>query len=586
MPLQYQFLLPRPFSSVGRLTCLTLSSLILASCGGGGSGGGAGTAPPPVIVTPPPPAPTPFKLETNAEAAGFLTKVTFGATMEQIEAAKDNNASALLETEFNKPPTLYLPVIRADFEAGRDVENRAHGSAFWNALIDSDDQLRQRMVFALSQIVVVSDKDMGNRPLATAFYMDALSNNAFGNYRDLLKEVTYTPAMARFLTYLRNKKGNESTGRMPDENYAREFLQLFTIGLVELNMDGTPKLGADGESIELFDNDDIVGLAKVFTGLSEKGPKFYESDDDGDYSRLVMFEDKHSELEKTFLGKTIAAGTAGDASIDEAIDHIFDHPNVAPFISRQLIQRFTASHPAPAYVERVANAFETGSFRSVGNVSYGAGERGDLKATLAAILLDEQFYDDIQPTAEEGKVREPVLRFIHWARAFDVGNVMAENEWRLLYGAGKNTQLGQQPFSSPSVFNFYRPGFIAPGTATGDANLNAPEFQTVNEGAVIGFDNFMLDFVYNTTPRVSDEIDSFVPDYSDEVALVEDPGALADHLNELLLSGRMSPQTKERMITVLNEIPIREDNIDEDKITRAAVAVYMAVTSPAFALDL
>jgi len=293
-----------------------------------------------------------------------------------------------------------------------------------------------------------------------------------------------------------------------------------------------------------------------------------------------------SELEKTFLGKTIPAGTTGDASIDEAIDHIFDHPNVAPFISRQLIQRFTASHPAPAYVERVANAFETGSFRSVDNVSYGAGERGDLKATLAAILLDEQFYDDIQPTAEEGKVREPVLRFIHWARAFDVGNVMAENEWRLLYGAGKNTQLGQQPFSSPSVFNFYRPGFIAPGTATGDANLNAPEFQTVNEGAVIGFDNFMLDFVYNTTPRVSDEIDSFVPDYSDEVALVEDPGALADHLNELLLSGRMSPQTKERMITVLNEIPIREDNIDEDKVTRAAVAVYMAVTSPAFALDL
>jgi len=454
-------------------------------------------------------------------------------------------------------------------------------------MVESDDQLRQRMVFALSQIVVSSDNPMGNKPLTNAQYIDALSQHAFGNYKDLLKEVTYTPAMARYLTFLRNRKGDERTGRMPDENYAREFLQLFTTGLVELNMDGTQKISG-GKPVEIFDNDDIVGLAKVFTGLSLKGAEFWTADDDGEYSRLQMFQDQHSELEKTFMGKTIAATTAGDSAIDEAIDHIFEHPNLAPFISRQLIQRFTASHPTPAYVERVANAFESGRYTSIDETQFGTGLRGDLEATLAAILLDEKLYDGAAKTAQQGKVREPVLRFAHWARAFDVGNVMSENEWYLLYNTGSNTRLGQQPFQSPSVFNFYRPGFVAPGSATGAAGLTAPELQTVNEGAVIGYANFMLNFVYNTTPSRNDAIDSFVPDYTDEVALAEDPEGLADHLNALLLGGRMSPQTKDRIVLVLNEIPIRTDASEaaDDKITRASLAVYMAVTSPAFALEL
>jgi len=223
---------------------------------------------------------------------------------------------------------------------------------------------------------------------------------------------------------------------------------------------------------------------------------------------------------------------------------------------------------------------------SADNVSFGTGERGDLKATLAAILLDEQFYDDVEPTPMQGKVREPVLRFIHWARAFNVGNVMAENERWLVTNADDVSRLGQQPFTAPSVFNFYRPGFIAPGTATGDQNLNAPEFQTINEGSVIGYDNFMLEFVFNSTPVASNEIDSFAPDYTEELALVEDPEALADHLNELLLNGRMSEQTKDRIILVLNEVPILENQAEQNKMTRVRLAIYMAVTSPTFALEL
>ncbi len=576
--------------SLLRFTAVSLTAIALVACGGGESSPPATVTPPAVIPPPPPPPPSgqeSLTLDSAQKAASFLSKTSFGGTSERIESIQGMLPSKLLQAEFAKTPSYILPALRTSFEAGEDVDNRAHASAFWNAMIEADDQLRQRMVFALSQIVVISDNPMGNKPLTNAQYIDTLTQHAFGNYRDLLKDVTYTPAMARYLTYLRNRKGDERTGRMPDENYAREFLQLFTTGLVELNMDGTQKL-SNGKAIEIFDNEDIVGLAKVFTGLSYKGSGFWDADEDGEYSRLEMYQDQHSPLEKSFMGKTIAASTAGDDAINQAIDYIFDHPNLAPFISRQLIQRFTASHPDPAYVTRVANAFESGRYTSVDEIQFGTGKRGDLQATLAAILLDEGLYGGRTLSPEEGKVREPVLRFVHWARAFDVGNVMSENEWHLLYNAGKNTRLGQQPFQSPSVFNFYRPGFIAPGTASGAAGLTAPELQTVNDGAAIGYANFMLNYVFNTSPTRNDAVDSFVPDYSDEADLAETPEALADHLNALLLGGRMSAVTKTRIVDVLNEIPIRTDPTEaaEDRTTRAALAVYMAVTSPAFALEL
>lgn len=585
-----QTVLQQPRSKVLRLLTASAAVIILAACGGGSDGGPTSSgSTPPVTVPPPPPPPSgqePLTLETVTEVTRFLSKTSFGGTSQSIEAATGKLPSRLLQAEFAKAPSYILPELTTQLSPGVDIDNRAHASAFWNAMVEGDDQLRQRMVFALSQIVVISDNPMGNKPLTNAQFIDVLSEHAFGNYRDLLKDVTYTPAMARYLTYLRNKKGDTRTGRMPDENYAREFLQLFTTGLVELNMDGTQKMSG-GKPIEIYTNDDIVGLAKVFTGLSYKGAGFWDADDDGEYSRLQMFEDKHSELEKTFLGKTIAAGTAGDASIDQAIDHIFEHPNLAPFISRQLIQRFTASHPTPAYVARVSGAFETGRYTSIDERQFGTGTRGDLQATLAAILLDTK-YSENTLSPEQGKVREPVLRFVHWARAFDVGNVMAENEWWLLYNAGSNTRLGQQPFQSPSVFNFYRPGFLAPGSATGAAGLTAPELQTVNSGATIGYANFMLNYVFNTSSTRNDAIDSFVPDYTDEVALAEQPAELAEHLNALLLNGRMSPQTKDRIVLVLNEIPIRTDpaEAEDDKLTRASLAVYLAVTSSAFALEL
>jgi uncharacterized protein (DUF1800 family) len=568
---------------------LTASLVVfLISCGGGGNDS------PPVSVAPTPIPPTPpvssvLKLNSDQEVVSFLSKMTFGASRGDIEGAINRDASELLSEEFAKPPSYILPFVMDYTDDNEGVQHRSYSAAFWNAMVDGDDQLRQRMVFALSQITVISDLNMGDRPRMNAHYVDTLYKHAFGNYKELLKEITYTPAMANFLTYYRNMdNSNQNPLQTPDENYAREFLQLFTVGVTELNIDGTQKL-VNGMPVETYSNEDIVGLARVFTGLSCGGIDFWNCEDYDEIAPLVMYQNYHSKNEKQFLGKTIGAYVDGDAAIDQAIDHIFEHPNLAPFIASRLIQRFTASSPTPEYIERVATAFENGSYTSADNAQFGEGVRGDLKATLAAILLDEQFFNGEAKSNTDGKIREPVLRFIHWARAFDVGNVFAENEWALLFHARSNEGLGQQPFQAPSVFNFYRPGFIAPQSYSGNEGLTAPELQIIHEGSVIGYSDWMLEYVFNSSPTRDPSLDSFVPDYSYEVTLAEAPEQLAEHLDILLLGGLMKNKTKERITTILNEMPIRsdhEDNTADDRWNRVAVAVYMAVTSTEFSLAL
>ncbi len=569
---------------------LGTSLLFLSACGGGGDA-------PASVGTPPPggsgggsggdgTTKSDSTMEVASDVADFLSMAGFGSSAADQETLTGTDAADWLRAQFNKPATLYLPPLQSRFESGDELESWEHRAAFWDAMVQSDDELRQRMVFALSQLLVASDEAMGDQPLIMAYYMDVLSKNAFGNYRDLLEDITYSPAMAKYLTYLRNRKADPEKGRMPDENYAREIMQLFTIGLVELNKDGTPKTDSAGNTIETYSNDDIMGLARVFTGLTYKGVGFWERDADAQYKPLVAHADRHSELEKTFLGKTISAGTGPEASIDEALDHLFNHSNTAPFVSRQLIQRFTMSHPTPEYVERVATAFETGVFTAPDNTSFGRGERGDLAATLAAILLDESVLPGTARTPETGKIREPVIRWVHWAKAFNVSNVDASNEWGLLY-SDTSKRLSQRPFGSPSVFNFYRPGYVAPGSETGQSNLTAPEFQIVHEGAAIGYANFMSDFALDRSPSVNSEINTFKPDYSYELTIADDAEALADHLDGLLLGGRMSAPTRERIVQVLAEIPIREDadrNYD-DKFARVGVAVTMTVTDPAFTIQ-
>lgn len=569
------------------------AGLALAACGGGGGGssvppgtptgggggsGGGTTAPDPVS-----------KIDTEIEASRFLSRATFGGSKSDIAALSGGDAADWLAAEFAKSTSLTLPTVLAQ---PRDSEGRLPSrrinTLYWDHIVSADDQLRQRMAFALSQILVYSDAADSDQP-TRGFYQDILIRNAFGNYRQLLEDVTYSPAMGQWLTYLANRKGDPDKGRMPDENYAREILQLFSIGLVELNMDGSAKLDAQGQQIETYSNADIEGLARVFTGLSWAGGDFWKEPQDGGIREMEMYQDQHSELEKVFLGTTIPAGTPGEETIQTALDTIFNHPNVAPFVSRQLIQRFTQSNPSPAYIENVATAFETGRFTADNGRQFGSGQRGDLQATLAAVLLEPTLFEEpaAGATVTSGKVREPILRFTHWARAFDVTGVDANNERSLSDTRSSENALGQQAFRAPSVFNFYRPGYIAPGTNAAAQNITVPEFQIVNESSSVGYLNFMTDFTFDRSSQVDRDIDTYKPDYTAELALVDDPQALVDHLDDLLTGGRMSDVEKADIVDIVSTVEIRTntpENTAADQEDAVQTAVTLVINSPSYAV--
>lgn len=559
--------------------------------GGGGSGGGSGSGSgggPGFGILPAPANSTVLNAETDTSR--FLARATFGGSKSEIAAWTGRDAADWVTGEFAKPATLTLPAVLAQ-TGPRNAGNGGQviDGLYWDHILTANDQLRQRMAFALSQIVVYSDEANKNQELR-GYYQDILIRNAFGNYRDILLEITYSPAMADYLTYLNNRKRDPRTGRMPDENYAREILQLFSIGVVELNLDGTPKLDAQGQQIESYNNDDIVGLAKVFTGLrfgpggnGTRGP-------DSNYMPLQVHAPWHSDSEKSFLGTTIPAGTLGDESISRAIDTIFAHPNVAPFVSRQLIQRFTHSSPPPEYVERVATAFETGRFRAIGGQQFGSGQRGDLQATLAAVLLEPTLFSE--PSGSQsmafGKVREPILRFTHWVRAFNVSGINASNEHSLGDTSATDDSLGQQAFRSPSVFNFYRPGYVAPGTLSGAQNIAVPEFQIVNESSSVGALNFMTDFAFDRTRTQDSNIATFTPDYSQELTLATDAQALVDHLDDLLTGGRMSDSEKSDIVNIVSNMEHRSsgtpEQLAEDELRIVQTAVTLVLNSPSYAV--
>ncbi len=572
-----------------KVIAMAVAGLLLTACSGGGgdSDGGSGPGSPP-----PPPSPPPAtKIDTEPDAVRFLSRATFGGTKAQVTAVATMDAADWLASEFAKPQTLTLAILQAQpRNSDGDIPYNRATELYWDHLITADDQLRQRMAFALSQIMVYSDIADQGRQERRAYYQDILIRNAFGNYRDLLQEVTYSPAMARWLTYWRNKKGDARTGRMPDENYAREVLQLFSIGLIELNMDGSPKLDAQGQQVETYTNDDIIGLARVFTGLSGKGTDFYNTDDDYNYNPLMMYGDKHSPLEKVFLGTTIPANTDGTESVNTALDTIFAHPNVGPFLSRQLIQRLTHSSPSPAYVQRVATAFENGIYTAPNGQRFGASQRGDLEATLAAIMLDESLFlkdGDDASIVTKGKIREPILRFVHWARAFDLANVDASNEGKLRRTMDPVSGLGQHPMRAPSVFNYYRPGYIAPGTLSGDRNLTTPEFQLVNEGTSIGYLNFMTEYAFDRAYKRDSAIATYKPDYSEEIALTSDIPALMTHLEILLTAERMTQTERDEIIAILQLMPINIDTPEKEATDREQIvhtAVSLVLNSPSFAV--
>jgi len=488
------------------------AALALSACGGGAGNGPEPYArtprPPPVPPTPipPPPAPSPAPPPpqdtvpaTDAEAARFALQAQFSVSDADITSLKSGGVLAWLNARYAEPLSqtgvAWLDSSNAGaITAEKRYRTRTLGDyMIWNQLLAGPDQMRKRIALALSEMFVVSVTPISSVHPAyvIAGYWDVLTANAFGNFRQLLEALTLNAGMGFFLS-IRNSLRENSEGRRPDENYAREVMQLFTLGLYQLNLDGTPKLDADNKPLDTFSQDDVSNLARVFTGYAWD----YFSNG-GSYTTVAWEENQvpspqfatnpmrfipnyHSTTDVNFLGTQITGTTPGEDALHIALDRLFYHDNVGPFFARQMIQRLVTSNPSPAYVQRVATVF--------GN--NGAGERGDLKAVWTAILTDEEAR--AMPTAADtlsGKLREPIVRFAQWARTAEVASDSGAYQIDDLSDGA--TMLGQSPLRSPSVFNFFSPGYVPPDTAIAEAGKQAPEFQLLNEASSAGYINFM-----------------------------------------------------------------------------------------------
>jgi uncharacterized protein (DUF1800 family) len=519
---------------------------------------------------------------TDAEAARFQNQVSFGANDAEIAKTRQYGYSAILEDQFLMPThRTHEAYINTINPTNLSDDHMMH--TFWRESATGWNQLRRRVAFALSQILVISlqDANLQNYRRGVASYMDMVTSHAFGNYRDLLRDVTLHPMMGIYLSHLRNR-GETATdpNRVPDQNYAREIMQLFSIGLYQLNPDGTLVLSGS-DPIETYGPNDIVGLSRVFTGFSWGGcPNtsngcFNNGTNSPNREVLPMqaFPQFHSVLEKSFLGTTIPANATPNpmGDLNTALDTIFNHQNLGPFIGRQLIQRLVTSNPSPQYIGRVANAFNTGTYTS-GQYTVGTGQRGDLRATVAAILLDPEART--APPGDPGKVREPVLRFAQWMRAFNARSTSGN----FLLGVTDDpaSQLGQSPMRSPTVFNFYRPGYVPPNTPIATAGLVAPELQIVNEIAVVGYSNYMRNRVSGGAGTNND----IQPDYTAEMALAHDANLLVDRVSMLLIGGAMSAATRNLVVTAINSITMPATNQATARLNRARMAVFFTLSSP------
>jgi len=539
------------------------------------------------------------KPSTDADAARFLLHAQFSASEAEIAAVKTKGYAAWLDEQ------LALPNSQSGWDwmvskgySAIDVNEYFFASGtyqfmVWFQLFQSPDAVRRRWAWALSEVFVVSwrgIKDLMNwDSFAMTEYWDMLCRNGLGTYRDLLEAVTLNPAMGCFSSTRGNLKEDSATGHLPDESYAREVMQLFSIGPYELNLDASLKRNANGQPIETYTADDVSNLARVFTGYNQdysrprfaspKSPNPMVNHIESVRGRMVFDGRNHSLLEKKFLGTAIPAGTLGPESLRMALDTLVNHPSTAPFLCRQFIQRMVTSNPTPAYVQRVAQVFNNN----------GSGVRGDLKAVLKAILLDDEALNATTLSSSTfGKLRSPVLRMAQWARTFKAKSVYGT--WKMFLWDGNPAQdANQYPLNPSSIFSYYRPGYVPPGTAMATTGATAPEFQIVNESSVAGWANLLQGFVnkgvWVSAPNqpgfasnASDGHD-IVPDYSAEKALVTTPQALVDRLNLLLCAGQLSAATVQLIVTALQADRMQANATDDLKQIHVARALMFVMCS-------
>ncbi len=550
--------LTTPANLSGASLSTLAGALALAACSGGG-GGGTGPIAGGGSPTPSPtPTPTPI---AAAAASRMLGQATMGATKAEIASVQSLGFDAWITAQFAQPrATSHWDWLVANgYNVAANINNTTgFDPTIWRQMISEPDQLRQRVGIALSEMLVVGvdGLTLNWKQFAAAAYFDVLLDNAFGNFRNLIGAITTNAAMASYLTFLGNKKANPATGSVPDENYARELMQLFTLGVNQLNADGSIKMSG-GKPLETYGPADVSGLARVFTGLNLASS--VSTTPDRYRVPLIMTAAQHETGVATFLGTTIPAGTEGMAAVNLALDAIFAHPNVPPFVSKQLIQRMVTSNPSAAYIGRVSAVF----------ANNGSGVRGDMKAVIRAILTDAEARDVTAVTGTNtGKLREPVHRLTGWARAFSATS--PSNAWTIGDTSSSSTRLAQSIGHSATVFNFFRPGYTPANTAISTAGLVAPEFQITNELSVVAYINYMQALIANGSG-------DFKADYTAILTLSGDSQALIDEVNLVLANGQLSSAT-------VAAIKAAVDSISNSGATgpsnRVMTAILLTMASP------
>jgi len=559
------------------LTALGLSASLLAACGtdeNNPQGSGKDTDKTSRLA--------PVKLTTE-QASRLLQMAQFSSTPFEVAALIEqgfedwlNNQMATTEgqtgTQWLMSQNHHVPLSNQNFFSGAPGDYM-----IWHQLVSDPQQMRQRIALALSEFFVVSLTPIDGfwPPFMIAGYWDVLTRNAFGNYRTLLEEISLNPAMGAFLNTKGNKKANIAKGFVPDENYAREVMQLFSLGLYQLNTDGSVKTNISGAPLETYTQDDITNLARVFTGYNwdytgvtqtaVSGISFTVPTTQFTRNPMTVSASQHAPEEKRFLGTVIPAGTDGPNSLRLALDTLFNHPNVGPFFAKQMIQRLVTSNPSSAYIGRVAAVFNNN----------GSGLRGDLKAVWKAILKDPEAMN--RPTSSSGgKLREPVLRLVQWARTFRLNS--PSGQWRMGDLSNSGSSLGQSPLRAPSVFNFFRPGYVPPQTAIADQNLVAPEFQLHNETSTSGYINFMSSFIERGTSDLR-------PDYADLIGIAHNSTDLLNWLNLNLTANSLSQATVTIMRNALDARALTSTSSETDKKRRIYAAVLMTLCAPEYLIQ-
>lgn len=545
--------------------------------------------------------------QSRAEAVRFLTQATFGPDEASIDHLMTVGYAAWIDEQF----ALHPAFTYRDFFKNRDAQIKASDAtgttaagpkqtleAFFTLALTDQAQLRARLAFALSEILVVSymDDALTLAPSMVASYMDTLNDSLDGTYRDLLEAVTKSPAMGEFLTYRGNTKEAPALGHFPDQNYAREIMQLFTIGLYQLNSDGSQKLNGDGQPIETYNNDDIQNLSMVFTGWGNYRGSAFSSvsdsdcfawntncrDPEGFVRPMVTYPVYHSTSQKTFLGSTIAAQGTPDpqGDLSQALNILASHPNIAPFVCRQLIQRLVTSNPTPDYIGRVADRFTATG--------------GNIKETVKAILLDDEARGPISLVAPtHGKLREPILRLTALLRAFKFsaptlaapGTQTSAGQSYVAIGLTGDpvTSWGEAPLYATSVFNFFRPGYVPPQGNAAKQGMVAPEMQLVNETSVSGYVNAVIDLLSTGVGNVSMQL-------VEQRALAYDAATLTQHVADRLLGGAMTDDLRKATETAvaslsvptLNSQQSNGDAINSALDKRVNTAILMVAVSPEF----